>query len=66
MARLTQKQRDALPSSAFAGEQRSYPVPDRGHAINAKGRAKQQLESGRLTHAQYERIVADANRVLGK
>lgn len=41
MARLTAAQRRALPDSAFAGPGRSYPIPDRGHAIAAKGRASE-------------------------
>ena len=41
MAKLTTKQRNALPDSAFAGPNRSYPVNDRAHAANAKSRASQ-------------------------
>jgi hypothetical protein len=32
MAKLTTKQRNALPDSAFAGPHRSYPVEDKAHA----------------------------------
>ena len=32
MARLTASQRNSLPSSAFAGPGRSFPITDRGHA----------------------------------
>lgn len=32
MARLTAKQRKALPASTFAGPGRSFPIPDKGHA----------------------------------
>jgi hypothetical protein len=39
MARLTTKARNALPDSAFAGPNRTYPIPDRGHAQAAEGRA---------------------------
>jgi len=39
MARLTAAARNALPDSAFAGPNRTYPVPDRAHAVAAKGRA---------------------------
>ena len=39
MARLTAAQRKALPKSAFAGPNRSYPIEDRAHAANAKARA---------------------------
>ena len=41
MARLTSKQRNALPSSDFAGPDRSYPVNDPSHARNALSRASQ-------------------------
>lgn len=39
MARLTTKQRDALPAKDFAGPGRSYPVEDKSHARAAKSRA---------------------------
>lgn len=32
MARLTADQRRGLKSSVFAGPNRSYPIPDKGHA----------------------------------
>jgi hypothetical protein len=43
---------------------RKYPMPDREHAINAKGRAKQQLKRGKLSRSAYEKIVAKANGIL--
>jgi hypothetical protein len=66
MARLTAAQRNRLKGSQFAGPKRSYPVNDRSHAANAKARAKQALNAGRISQATYARIVAKANRVLGK
>lgn len=66
MAKLTAKRRKRLPKSSFAGPGRSYPTHDRAHAANAKARAKQQLKRGRLSRGQYNRIVAQANRKLGK
>jgi hypothetical protein len=45
---------------------RKYPMPDKSHAANAKARAKQQLKRGKLTRAAYNKIVAKANRVLGR
>jgi hypothetical protein len=39
-------------------------MPDRKHAHNAKGRAKQQLKRGKLSRSAYEKIVAKANKVL--
>lgn len=41
MARLTAATRKSLPASDFAGPGRSYPMPDRAHAANAKARASQ-------------------------
>lgn len=66
MARLSAAQRRKLKPSQFAGPKGSYPVPDKSHAANAKARAKQALEAGRISKAQYDRIVAKANKVLGK
>jgi hypothetical protein len=61
MAKLTAKRRNALPSKDFAGPGRSYPVDTRNRAVNAKGRAKEQWETGRLSTAEYKKIVAKAN-----
>jgi hypothetical protein len=41
MARLDAKRRNALPARAFAGPDRSYPIPDASHARNALARAAQ-------------------------
>ena len=41
MAKLSTKARNALPASAFAGPDRSYPIEDRSHARNALARAAQ-------------------------
>ena len=43
---------------------RKYPMPDKEHAINAKGRAKQQRKRGKLSKSDYKKVVAKANRVL--
>lgn len=64
MAKLTSKQRKALPASAFAGPGRSYPVNDRSHAANAKARASQMAKAGKLSPSAKARIDARANRVL--
>ena len=45
---------------------RKYPIPDKSHAANAKARAKQQRKRGRLSRSAYEKVVAKANRVLGR
>lgn len=61
MARLTTKQRNALPDSDFAGPNRSYPVNDATHAKNAKARAAQ-FASPSLE----KKVDAKANKVLKK
>jgi hypothetical protein len=67
MAVLTTKARKKLAASDFAiPETRSYPIENRAHAANAKARAKQMLKAGKITQAQYNRIVMAANRVLEK
>jgi hypothetical protein len=66
MARLTAKARKKLPRSKFAGPGRSYPIPDRSHAANAKARATQMVNRGILSPATAARIKARANNVLGR
>lgn len=41
MAKLTSKERNALPSKEFAGPDRSYPINDMNHARNALARVSQ-------------------------
>ena len=67
MAELKAKTRNALADRAFGlpGE-RKYPMPDRGHAANAKARATQQVKKGNLSPEQAAKIRAKANRILGK
>lgn len=66
MAKLTTKQREKLPASKFAGPDRSYPVQDKAHAANAKARATQMENVGKLSPNQADMIRAKANRVLKK
>ena len=66
MTKLTAKTRDKIPTSKFAGPDRSYPVPDKSHAANAKARATQQVKAGNLNPATKAKIVAKANKVLKK
>ena len=67
MADLTAASRNKLKSSTFGlPGSRKYPMPDRSHAANAKARAKQMLDSGRLSQSSYDKIIAKANRKLGE
>ncbi len=63
--KLTTKARKALPKSDFAGPNRSYPVQDKAHAANAKARATQAVNAGRMSKEVERRIDARANRKLG-
>ena len=67
MAILTATARKKLPKSEFGepGEDK-YPMPDWQHAANAKSRAKQQLNAGLLSRAEYDRICARANAVMAR
>jgi hypothetical protein len=66
MAKLTTKARKALPAAKFAGPNRSYPVPDRSHAANAKARASEAVNAGRMSKSTEKKIDAKANSVLRK
>lgn len=57
MARLTTKQRNALPSSAFAlPSQRKYPINDASHRANAKARASEMANKGAITSGTKKKI----------
>lgn len=67
MAKLSTKTRNKEPKSVFGMPgSRKYPMPDRSHAINAKARARQMLTAGKLNKSSYDKIVAKANKKLGK
>jgi hypothetical protein len=65
MAKLTTKKRAALPAKDFGlPKDRAYPMPDRSHAVDAKGRATQQEKRGGITAGQEKKIDAKANAIL--
>jgi hypothetical protein len=65
MAKLTSKQRNKLPKSDFGlPGQEKYPMPDKAHAANAKARATQMVNKGKLSASSKAKIDAKANRVL--
>jgi hypothetical protein len=67
MARLSALNRSELPRGDF-GEpsKRAYPMPDRSHAANAKARASQAVNAGRMSKSTEAKIDAKANKKLGK
>ena len=67
MATLSEKQRDKLPDSKFGlPEEHKYPMPDKSHARNAKARASQAQNAGRITAAEEREIDRKADKILNK
>lgn len=65
MAKLTTARRKALPKSDFGiPGKKAYPMPDRSHAENAKARASQAVNAGRMSKSTEAKIDAKANRKL--
>jgi hypothetical protein len=65
MAKLTTKERKSLPKSDFGLPGReAFPMPDRAHAANAKARATQMENKGKLSSSSKAKIDAKANRIL--
>lgn len=67
MGKLTTEDRNKLKSKTFGlPKEKKYPMPDRSHAANAKARATQMVEKGKLSPASKAKIDAKANKILGK
>lgn len=67
MATLTTKARNKLPKKDFGlPKSEKYPMPDKSHAANAKARAQQMYNKGKLSGANLSKIDAKANKVLHK
>ena len=67
MGRLTAAQRRRIPKDKYGlPEKKAYPMPDRGHAANAKARASEMENMGKLSKAQVEEIDRKADAILGK
>ena len=67
MAKLKAATRNSLPKSEFGlPGSRKYPMPDASHAQNAKARATQMVNKGKLSSSAAAKIRAKANRILGE
>jgi len=67
MAKLTEKTRSKVSKSEFGlPGSKKYPMPDKAHAANAKARASQMVEKGKLSESSKAKIDAKANKILGK
>lgn len=64
---MTAARRKSLPKSKFGlPGSRKYPLDTPGRAVNAKARATQMVDKGKLSASSAAQIKARANRVLGK
>ena len=67
MAKLTTSKKNAEPKRDFGlPEERKYPMPDAAHARNAKARASQAENAGRLSAADKKKVDSKADKVLKK
>lgn len=67
MAKLGAVKRNKLKSTVFGLPlERKYPMPDKSHAVNAKARATQMMAKGKLSASARSKIIAKANKILGK
>ena len=65
MAKLKTETRNKLPSSKFAEpKKRAYPIEDKAHARNAKARASQAVDAGRMSKSEEAKIDKKADAVL--
>ena len=66
MSKLTTTTRKKLPQSDFALPGRRFPVEDEAHARDAKARASQSYNAGRLSAAEKATVDRKADAVLSK
>lgn len=65
MAKLDAKDRRDMPKSEFGlPGKRAYPMPDKSHASNAKARASEMVNKGKMSKSTEEKIDAKADRKL--
>lgn len=55
-----------LVTNPKTGEkEKKYPMPDKAHAKNAKARATQMYNAGKLSKSDYEKVIKKADTILG-
>jgi hypothetical protein len=67
MAKLNAAKRNKIPKKEFGlpGEKK-YPMENKAHARNAKARASEMENKGKLSPSSKAKIDAKADRILGK
>lgn len=67
MAKLTAKARKAIPKAEFGiPKERKFPLNDKSHARNAKARASEMENKGKISKSTESKIDRKADKVLGK
>jgi hypothetical protein len=67
MPKLTSKGRSKLSASQFAlPEQKKYPINDKAHARNAKARASEMENEGKISASTKAKIDRASDRVIKK
>ncbi len=67
MAKLDAEKRKKIPKGEFGlPGKRAYPMEDKAHARNAKARASEMENKGKLSASSKAKIDAKADKVLGK
>jgi len=67
MAKLSTSKKSAEPKGECGlPEERKYPMPDAAHAKNAKARASQAENAGKLSAADKKKVDSKADKVLKK
>ena len=65
MAKLTSKRRSELPAAKFAlPEEKKYPINDKAHAQNAKARASEMENKGKISASTKAKIDRASDRVI--
>ena len=66
MAKLTTQARKKLSSDQFALPGGRYPIEDKAHARDAKARASQQKNAGRLSATDKAKVDRKADAMLAR
>jgi hypothetical protein len=65
MAKLTSKSRSKLSAAKFAlPEEKKYPINDKVHAQNAKARASEMENQGKISASTKAKIDRASDRVI--